>query len=77
MSKIDDIFYDLNSSDAYQFISETRDEYKVFEDKLKNKLPKEYGDISDACASYGAECERQGFINGFKYATLLAFECMK
>lgn len=76
MGLIDDIFISFNDSDLYQFLDEVRDEYDTFEEKLKEKLPEAYRDISDACSSYGAECERQGFINGFRYASLLGHECI-
>lgn len=34
------------------------------------------GNIEDAVTDYGAKCERQGFINGFKIAVRIMIECL-
>ena len=77
MSKIEELYYDFINTDRLQEDRDSRLALDRFEELLKQNVAdeKKQSTLCDACANYGSESERQGFVYGFTYAMQIASEC--
>lgn len=75
MSRINDIYDNFINSD-YTDTERIKKQGIELDELIRNLVPNTENalEISDACSNHACELERQGFVNGFKYAMQLAAE---
>lgn len=66
--------YSINDMDAYAELIETRKARDSIDDFMEEKGGSWRDQLHDLICEYGDGKEKQGFVNGFKYAFTLVLE---